>query len=198
MQHTIAVWNASHKAAEITQEQSFPLYGSENSYGLDEAIVAFSELLYSQGRKPLLSVGSLYRSPKFHRKDCWAEATAILLEWDDFQMEDLTNRIQEQGLSAVFFNTMSIDGKDPKTRVAVAFPLDRPISDAKDYSRLASLLASDIGLSMMTDGFHSCTFLVQPADGAAVVTLDGEPICVSDELQRTDFVAAKDYVGEAK
>lgn len=191
--YNVAIWNGTHQNAEPVWQQAFPLTASfDDSFTLAQGVEAAVELAAANGWKSIISVGAVYGATQRHNAKDWRSSNALILEWRAHQAEDVVAKLEQMKLHHIIFNTLNAQGEKCITAV---LPMSEEVDDKSDYARLASLIASDIKFSLMSDGFHSCTFLVRPDTTGVIYECEGDLIDPSEELPRRDFVSAKDFVG---
>ncbi len=97
-----------------------------------------------------------------HKKEDVISCPAIMLEYPYKQRTELLARLDEMPYAYYLIDTVSEFTMDGEARILVAFPLAEPITEPKQYTRVASLLWDEIGLVAHTKGCISVTFLFVP------------------------------------
>lgn len=99
---------------------------------------------------------------KNHTKDDLLQMSAIMLEYPWSSREQLLQNLAGLPYAHYVVDTIADFSPTSECRLLVAFPLDRPITDPKQYTRIASLLWNAIGIDAHTKGDISGTFLFAP------------------------------------
>lgn len=191
--YTVTLWDSKHETA-TGHSLSFPLHATdEDRIGLAEGINLMLSTAAEAGAPRWLSIGANYKGR--HNAKGWRDANCLVLEWDAQSDSSVIAALQRMNLHAIILSTS--EGKnDKKNRITAIVPCDALIDSSRDYSRLASLLVSDIKAVALTGG-DACTFFVHAQAGAEALEIEAANIfSPNDELDRTDFVKVADFKGE--
>lgn len=99
---------------------------------------------------------------KNHKKDDIQSCSAIMLEYPYANKVELLEKLNELPFIYYLIDTQSDFDAKAEARILVAFPLETAITKPSDYTRTASLLWDEIGISAHTQGSISSTFLFAP------------------------------------
>lgn len=195
MQHyTVTLWSSKHETADKLFSMSFPLYATAEQPSLIDGINTVLEYASENGRARWISVGADYKGR--HSNKGWQDANCLVLEWSALSSEQVIRGLQKLDLYAILLPT-SQNASDKGDHVTAIVPCDARISSSKEYSRLASLLLSDIKAVGLIGG-EACTFFAHARRGETAVELEGSQLFSPlDEIDRTDFVKIASYKGDA-
>lgn len=158
--YNVILWSGSHKAAEILYQNAYPLRAADGLPSLDEGIEIMVAAAAALGVKPIISVGHRYNGK--HSKHSWESANAIMLEWNQHHIGDVTDAFKSEDIAHLVAPTTAIDKGIDKNRFAVIIPLADEITDTKEYKTVACRQMKDIGRNLLTPGATDYTFLIQP------------------------------------
>lgn len=188
--YTVTLWSSKHERADKLFTMGFPLYATADEPSLVDGINAVLEYASEHDMPRWVSVGADYTGA--HSNKGWNSANCIVLEWSALSTEQVIAGLRKLDISAILIPTSQ--GKSDKgDHITAVVPCDSDISSGKDYSRLASLLVSDIKAVSLIGG-EACTFFFHAQAGEQAVELDGSLLFAPlDEVERTDFVKVADY-----
>ncbi|PIB90974.1 hypothetical protein [Caulobacter sp. FWC2] len=160
---TLTRFKQAHKAATVYDAYQLPAEDISIEDGMD----ALVQMQRDTAGQPHLWGFSDYKS--VHRSDAISSASAIVLEYPD----DIADQVRREAQDIAWANyVIETEGKAGNT-IAVVFPLAKEITDAKTYSRVATIMAVGMDCYGLTQGCGAITFLIQPRPFAKVETNDG-------------------------
>lgn len=131
------------------------------------------------------------RYKRNHKKDDIQELTAIMLEYPYDLRAQLAEALNDCSYAHYIIHAQDeINTKRPEERLLVAFPLNDPITNPKDYTRIASLLSEQLGVGEHSKGDFSSTFLFAPFTGVC-----STPKIILNDLDRT-YLDAEQFLEE--
>ncbi|WP_293922939.1 hypothetical protein [Sphingobium sp. UBA5915] len=134
---------------------------------------------------------SFARYKRNHLKADIQEMTAIMLEYPYACRAALMAALDEcPYVHYVIHAQDEINTKRPEERLVIAFPLAKPITSPRDYTRIAALLSEQLGIGDHTRGDFSSTFLFAPFVGVC-----STPKVVLNDLDR-EFLDPAEFIEE--
>lgn len=157
---TISLFKLRTKRALVKLSYTASVYGTGGHENMGHAL---AELVKHCREHKDEFYWTFARYKRNHAKADIQEMTAIMLEYPYSCRAEL-----DQALESFPFVHYTIHAQDeintkrPEERTLVAVPLIKPISDPKDYTRVASLLSEHLGVGSHSKGDFSSTFLFAP------------------------------------
>ena len=189
--YTVTLWtDRTASAKPVVTPMAFPLYATADQCSLVDGLNTILEYAYDKDLPLWLSVGSEYTGG--HTSKGWKDTNCIVLEWSDDSTAQVVQALHKLDLYAIMLHTT--EGRTGKhDHITAIIPCDARIDSGKDYSRLASLLVSDIKAVGLIGG-EACTFFVHAHKGAEALEMEAANLfSPDDELGRTDFVKVSDF-----
>lgn len=188
--YTVTLWKSKHETADKLFSMAFPLYATGDEISLVDGINVALNYANENNWPRWISVGADYKGR--HSSKGWQDANCIVLEWSALSSEQVISGLQKLGLYAILLPTTQ-NASDKGDYVTAIIPCDARISSGKEYSRLASLLVSDIKAVGLIGGEANTFFAHARKDEEAVELEAAALFSPLDEIDRSDFVKIATY-----
>jgi hypothetical protein len=172
---------------------------SKHAAILDVLTVGISDLangVYAQAldavsreQAPFLSFGTYYVGA--HDKDGFRSTNLLALEWSEAVRADVEAALRRHRLRCVLADTYSAE--DDTLCVTAIIPLDRTITDPKEYFRIASLVTGDLGVGEMSNCW-AATFIGCVNPEGEITDIDGDVLEIDHRLSEGGFVKVANYL----
>lgn len=170
---TLTRFKQAHKAQAKHDYCELPVFGD---LSLEDAMEGLIQMQRETAGQPHLWSFSDYKAT--HRKEGITATTAIPLEYSIASEDEVRAAVKNLAWACYIIETENKTGNT----ITVVFPLVQPITDAKDYSRLASILAVGIGAPRLAQGCGAITYLIQPRPFAKVEYHDGIMVDAAERI----------------
>lgn len=186
MDYLITSWRGMSEKASMLAAETVDLPSLANG------IQAVALDAVSREQLPLLSLGTYYVGA--HNKKGFQDTNLLVLEWDEAKRDDVRQRLRWLGLRCVLQDTYCAE--DDTLCVSAIIPLDRKITDHKEYYRLASLITDDIGIGEMSNCWGATFIAIVNPEGDSE-DIDGSPLEIDHRLEEGGFVKTANYLRRA-
>lgn len=141
--------------AKSVEEVSMTFDDTPERHGLFDGLHALKEWEYRQGKNPYWGGG---RYTEQHNSESWQGTSSLNIEYAREYKDHLRDRLNDMPWHWFMNDTKGDVGKG----VLVTIPFDNEITKASTYTRIASLIADDLGLFQgARQGSDAITYLWQ-------------------------------------
>lgn len=177
------------KATKLTAKHSVDLYGDEC---LADAIDGAIQICREPDAPRYVGFAN-YVGEQKHDKECIASSSAIVLEWNAIVAPQVIDTLADTMWAHLLVDTEN----ETSNRIAAIIPLAEPITDWKNYTRVASLLSKFLGVYHLSEGCWNNTFLIKFQPFANSVFVNGTVLDAEKFTAKFtgEWAEAIDYVG---
>lgn len=165
--HHISLWAGRAKRNVVNTTYTTSLYSEEREVN-GVAVIQLSlkdvllNLICHMNKHSIEQYMSFAEYEKNHLKGEIKQMTAIMLDYPYSAKHQLQKRLAEMPYIHLIVDTQTEFGPTARPSVMVIFPLALPVLDTALYTRVASLLFSEIGIGEHQEGKVSSTYLFAP------------------------------------
>lgn len=165
--HHISLWAGRAKRNVVNASYTTSLYSEEREVN-GETVIQLSlkdvllDLIWHMNKHSIEQYMSFAEYEKNHLKAEIKQMTAIMLDYPYSAKHQLEKRLASMPYTYLLIDTQTEFGPAARPGVMVVFPLDRPILDTALYTRVASLLFSEIGIGEHQEGKVASSYLFAP------------------------------------
>lgn len=184
----LSLFKRRTKTAKVRETYVGTFFGTEDFAPASDHIYSLIEHSRKHKQEHYWSFASYKRT---HSKIDIQEMTAVVLSFPYEVKAQLIARLQNFAyVSYLIHGQHETYTKRPEERLILAVVLERPITSPNDYTRIASLLADQIGIEGHSAGDFSATFLFAPF--AQVCTEPSISLVIEDRvfLNADEFLAS--------